>query len=151
MARRSLLTPERQKIIVDYLADGGYVRHACQRAGICEDTYLNWMRRGEKEGKGKFFRFFEACTHACTEAIRKNVKIVEAGAGPRKVKTKRTIRKADGTVEVVEIEAVEIDWRAAAWWLERRCPKEWGPQDKKVIVESDEPVRIKRGMPGPKD
>jgi len=153
---KTKLTPERQKIIVDYLADGGYVVHACQRAGIHKDTYYEWMKKGETDKRGGKYRLFaDACTHACTEAIRRHVKMVEAAGAPKKVVTERTVtrvtKSGEKVVEKIVTHNVEYDWRAAAWWLERRCPKEWGPQDKKVIVESDEPVRIKRGMPGPKD
>lgn len=59
MARPSLLTPERHKSIVAAIRAGSYDWVAAQANGVNPATLILWMRRGEREGKGPYFEFFE--------------------------------------------------------------------------------------------
>ena len=122
---KTLLTEELQDTMIKLLEEGVYVKHACEYVRISERCYYNWLKRGEKEKKGKYYQFMQSCAEARAKSARHAVVM---------------IRKA--TLNA---------WRAAAWFLERAFPHEWGPRDKKDGNKSDEPVRIKRGMPGPKD
>jgi hypothetical protein len=68
--------------------------------GISEQTYINWMRWGEKSRKGLYFSFFESVKKAEAQAIARNVAVIQTAA--------------------------KDSWQAAAWWLERKHPHEWG-------------------------
>lgn len=51
------------------------------------------------------------------------------------------VRAAESKAELVHVEAIrhaaaDGDWRASAWWLERRYPDDWGRRDKVEIVNS---------------
>jgi transposase len=51
----------------------------------------------------------------------------------RVAEVRATKRHADATSEarlvVLILRAAEHDWRASAWWLERRWPERWGARD----------------------
>jgi hypothetical protein len=71
-------------------------------AGIDETTFSRWMAAGEK-GKQPFADFAKAVKKAEEEAVRKHVAVIT--------------------------KAAEKNWQAAAWWLERRYPADFGKKD----------------------
>lgn len=90
------------------LSTGNAIEPSCVYAGIDYTTYRKWMQRGEKEGKGVFFEFYEAV----------NVMIAEAEIN--------LIGKLNNSP----------DWKASAWILERRHSERWSASHKiKVEVE----------------
>ena len=48
MARRSKLTPELQRELVDALAAGAYIETACAYVGLGTTTFYRWMQQGEQ-------------------------------------------------------------------------------------------------------
>jgi hypothetical protein len=82
---------------------GNTVRVACALAGVCYRTYVDVYDRGAKSKKRDKYRlFYERMSEAEAKAIYRNVMLVQKAAKER--------------------------WQAAAWFLERRCPEEWGPR-----------------------
>ena len=67
---------------------------------VDEQTFTNWKRRGEKETAGLYFGFLGAVKKAEVQAIARNVTVIQTAA--------------------------RDSWQAAAWWLERKHPQEWG-------------------------
>ena len=123
---KTLLTSELQETMVKLLEDGVQVKHACEYVRISEGCYYNWFKRGEKEGKGIYYEFMKSCSEARAKSARHAIVMIR----------KATLK----------------DWRAAAWFLERAFPKQWGPQDSKLLIDnSDKPKLIRRQMPGPRD
>ncbi|MFN7990026.1 MAG: hypothetical protein U0529_21315 [Thermoanaerobaculia bacterium] len=57
MGRPSLLTPERHKAIVAAIRAGAYDWVAAQANGVDRNTFMAWMRRGERERTGKYLSF----------------------------------------------------------------------------------------------
>lgn len=110
---KSKLTSEVGDAIVSALEEGNYAKTAAEAAGVDESTYYKWLKRGEdelarvEEGRGRsvrkseetFVQFFQSVTRARGNA--------EASA-----------------VEKIK-DAGEEDWRAAAWFLERRYSSRW--------------------------
>lgn len=121
--RPTKLTPEVQERICDALRKGCTRRAAAAYAGISEDTLYNWIARGEGRAKSppreEFTRFSEAVKRAESEAEKRYTEII--------------YRAADET------------WQAAAWWLERRYPKEWGRRERHEVQGSEDgpPIVIK--------
>ncbi|WP_245533961.1 hypothetical protein [Effusibacillus pohliae] len=105
MARRTKLTPEIQQKIVGAIAAGNYHETACALAGIHPSTFYRWLEEGAKPRAKKGYREF-------CEAVKK----AEAAAEAKRI---QLITKA-----------AETDWKAAAWYLERKYPDRWGKKDK---------------------
>jgi len=112
--RKPKLTKELQDQICRLISAGNYIKTACQASGISEQTFNNWKNWGEKQSKGVYFEFLESVKKAEATAIAKNVTVIQL--------------------------ATRESWQAAAWWLERKYPKDWGRKEHpEPPVKSNEP------------
>lgn len=93
MGRPIELTPELQKLLCDALKAGNTRKDAAHHAGISVSTLYSWMKRG-RQGEVEFLEFLSAVEGAEAECAYRNVAFIQKAAAK--------------------------DWRAAAWWLERR-------------------------------
>lgn len=114
-----IIEQERESVLLDYIRIGVPVKKAVVAAGISEKSFYNWLARGQNERErlatvpnakaditeGVFVQFLQRVEQARGEAIAKKVAVVAKSS-------------------------VEGDWRAAAWWLERQLPEEFGRTDK---------------------
>lgn len=100
------LNPETVGIITRGVADGMPRRHAAALAGVSESAVAKWLAAGRKKTSGPHFQFVQAIKKAEAEAIARNVTVVQAAA--------------------------DKSWQAAAWWLERRFPDEFGSESRTV-------------------
>jgi len=122
--RKTKLTPELQERICNYIENGYTIEQSCALAGINVATYYNWKKWGRQAKSGKFFEFFKAA--------ETSEKVAEA-------KFLSTILKAAvGDPE----KKVKGDWKAAAWYLERKNPQQFARrdflrQDVKAKVQED--------------
>jgi transposase-like protein len=110
------LTPEITEIICQYIEKGNSYETAAQAVGICRPTIYNWMERGEK-GEEPFLQFLQSI---------------------KKAKAKSEIRHID----VID-KAMEKNWQAAAWWLERSNQSNWGIRTEQKIEhtgKTDQPI-----------
>jgi len=92
---------------------------ACAHAGISAALLDSWMRKGEN-GDPKFVQAWRTIGAAESEAATAMLEVVggaATGGG-----------SYDGTVQ---------DWKAAAWMLERRFPREYG----RTVQETEHAVR----------
>lgn len=102
--RRSALTPERQETICQLIRAGNYIRTAAAQAGLTETTIYAWSRRGQADiDAGN-----ENSPHA-----QFHLALMRAEAQSEALRVVRIQR------------AGEQDWRADAWFLERRFPERW--------------------------
>lgn len=115
MARRTKLTKETQARICDLIESGNTVAVAAQAAGITEQTFYNWKRRGEaaeeRQRVGEKLTATERSYLSFFEAIKRAEAVSHAAAVAQ-------IRKAG-----------DKQWQALAWWLERKFPEQWGRRD----------------------
>lgn len=101
--RRLRLSKEVQDAIVRHIRTGGIRKHAVAAAGIANRTFEVWMSRGEA-GEKPYVEFYDAVRKAQAEdALRLQSVITRAAMGPH-----------------------AGDWKAAAWSLEKKYPKEYG-------------------------
>ncbi len=114
--RPTKLTPEVQATICETIAAGGTFRAACLRAGISHTTLYGWIERG-RNGEAEYADFLAAIEKAEGNAITRNLAVINKAAH-------------DGT------------WQAAAWWLERRYPQEYGRQVHEVQGKDGGPVAV---------
>jgi transposase len=105
VGRPTKFTKEVQDQLYQLIKEGNYFDTSCKIAGISYSTFREWIIKGEQDGKGKFFDFSEAIKKAEAEAEAKRVEM---------------ILKA-GMIQ---------DWKANAWYLERKYPDRWGKVDR---------------------
>jgi transposase len=143
--RPTKLNPERQEAIVSAIRAGNTRKAAAARGGIDYRCLLDWIQRGQAATSGPFFQFSQAFTRAEADAEARNVAVVQEAARPhdvtatsetvRTVLVKRRVVHPNGVVEETQVPVElrtlttttsrEFDWRAAAWWLERRHDAGW--------------------------
>lgn len=145
MTKRYKLDPDRIERLCTAMRAGNTRQVACDHAGIHLATLHRWLTIG-RDGKHRDLKsFYEAFTQAEKDAEMLNVAVIQTAARPREVVSVTTAQRLfsrksrtlypDGRVveetkpEVVTLESVtrtkDFDWKAAAWWLERRHHKEW--------------------------
>lgn len=108
MGRPLKLTRDVMKTLESVFSRGQTsVRTACAAAGIAPATFYAWMSRGEA-GDPEFVEFSDAIKRARAAAVQHYLDTIHHAA-------------KCGT------------WQAAAWWLERVLPYEYG---RKVAVET---------------
>lgn len=102
--RRSLLTPELEKQILDLVGAGNYYDDACEAAGFSHKTLYRWLEFAERPN---------------------------APAKYRELRDKLQRARAQGrTVHVTFLRLhAEKDWKASAFFLERSDPARWGRRD----------------------
>lgn len=108
MARPTALSDQvRDRLVEAFTLGQISITSACAYAGIGERTYYTWMQKG-REGKDGYKQFRQTIEKARADAVMVNLAV---------------IRKA----------AQQGHWQAAAWWLERVLPQEYG---RKTTVET---------------
>lgn len=93
------LTPEITEIIVQNIEKGNSYETASQAVGICRKTLYNWIERGEK-GEPDFTQFIQQIKKARAKSEMRHVEVIE--------------------------KAMDKNWQASAWWLERTNKEQWG-------------------------
>jgi hypothetical protein len=103
MANPSKLTPAVRQTILENLAAGATVQASCLAAGIARQTFYDWRAKAEA-GESPFVEFFAAVEQAEAQAQVERVTVIR--------------------------QAMADSWQAAAWWLERRFPEDWGRRER---------------------
>lgn len=116
-ARGHKLTEERRAAILNNLRTGLSVKSAAERTGVSYQTYADWLRRGRGEHPRLRQTQFWADFAAEVDRV-----LAEAEA--------QAIRKVH--------QAADTDWRAAAWFLERRFRERWGRQTEQPVAAGGE-------------
>ena len=134
--KTALLDVTKEQSLLDYIRIGTPVRKAVTASGIAEKTFYNWMSRGLAERERLsismtaksnptevvFLQFLQRVEQARAEAIAKKVAVIAKSGN-------------DG------------DWRAAAWWLERQVPEEFGKTEKfEIGGNNGDPIKIQVEM-----
>lgn len=111
------------KIIAAVLGGNSY-KNACALAGIGERTLYLWM--GDDQNPAAYaVQFLQRIKEASAQAIHRNVMVIQ--------------------------NAAINNWQAAAWFLERRVPQDWGRVDRvettganggPIAMEVNEPPRL---------
>ena len=116
LGRPEKLNQEIMKAIVSAILSGAYVETAAAFAGISKSTFYEWMRKGAKASKGKYFDFSDAIKKAMAEAELRDIMVVNRAA--------------------------QSSWQAAAWKLERKYPDRWGRRENITMTGSEKPITI---------
>ncbi len=105
--RPTKLTPAVQALVVSAIQGGNTRDVAASYAGIRRATLFEWLARGRAAQTGLFRDFADAIEKAEADAVVTSVGLIRRAA--------------------------QTSWQAAAWWLERRYPDEWGRKDRVAI------------------
>lgn len=99
------------------LKAGNTYRATCSYLGIAERTFFRWLSEGETADNGIKRQFWQTIKASEAEVDLRNI---------------ITIQKA-----------AQTDWRAAAWFLERRFPQRWGRKRSSNLTGMErEPVDV---------
>jgi transposase-like protein len=109
MARPSKLTPKLRERIAAAVSAGASYKAAAQTTGVGESTLHAWLARGRAERGATRLAVGE----------RPYVRLVDA--------VEQASARAEVRAAALISKASETDWRAAAWFLERRDPETFGP------------------------
>ena len=115
MARPTLLTPELTEHMVAAIKGGSPAQDAAALCGVNPSTYYRWMREGA-EGDDEQKQEFRQ-------------RIIEAKATLKAACVRKVLKAANS------------DWKAAAWYLERAHPEDFGRRDR-VRMEGEHSVRV---------
>ena len=107
--------------LIEALRSGVSIHDACAYVGISQDTYFNWIRRGQtgKEIDSLYLKFFNEATRARVSGrvgAASVVRIAALGDSKRGIKP---------------------DVNAAMWYLERQDPATWGRKDMLIALGLD--------------
>lgn len=155
--RATKLTLTRLKTIITVLVAGNYVGTACEFAGVSRTSFDHWRLRGEKEiERVHNMRGVDAdVLLEAFEGERGTPEYMWANK-PKQFKTEEwpyvvysvQVAKARAAAEVRALHAINSamgdSWQAAAWFLERTRPNEYGRQQRINLEGSEqgEPIKI---------
>lgn len=110
-------TPDRAMRIIHLIRQGAPNRTAALATGITEDAFYKWMQKG-REGREGYDQF-----------------VVEVEKAQAQGEIERLNRISDA--------AINGNWQADAWYLERRYPERYGKKDRVDVGGTEEPIKVK--------
>src|SRR3972149_5380882 len=123
MGAVTLLDADVQSKIVESLRAGSPIRDACEWAGIDYDAYHSWQQRGKTYEK----------------SLSEGGEIIDGEDVFRQFWLETMSAKAFARVRAIGVvaRAMPIDWKAAAWYLERVDPENWRPVNRTEVSGPD--------------
>lgn len=142
--RNTKLTPETRDAVIEAIEAGNTNKTAAALAGISEATLYNWLAKGKDEEPP------EGLEELPTKELR-------AQARKMKIKGASKLRRDDLLDAILKAHCIHADflerfelatatahakhvqnitqaalddWKASAWYLERRDPENWGKRDR---------------------
>ena len=101
--RPEKITEELIESVCNYIAGGSSFASSAWRAGISESTFYRWIEKGKQPDAEEIYRiFYERVKKACEFSHEEALQLVRSAAN------------------------IDRNWRAAAWFLERRFPDLYG-------------------------
>jgi len=128
---RKKLTPKFIDTLELMIYQGCWLETAVAMTGIDTKTYRSWLKKGNQsfqKGEDNLYtalyltieRAMSYAEHSALEIIR------NAAQGVPQIKEKKIYDSRGNIVETFREESIKIDWKASAWFLERRYPNKWG-------------------------
>jgi hypothetical protein len=113
IGRPTKLTPEIAATICGLVAQGNYLKAAAGAVAVDPGTLHRWVSKGAAPDADPLYRDFR-------DQLQKARAMAEAKM-----------------VKVITTAANQGQWTAAAWWLERTNPEEWGKRDRVEVTGAD--------------
>jgi transposase len=116
MSRRTSLSKDMIEMTYDLLKEGHYNEDVAEYIGVSQQTFYNWMNKGEELHEMSEEEYEEHIKQLPNETTKKNAKLfleffetVKRANTEAKMQALRNIRKAG-----------KKSWQAEAWFLERK-------------------------------
>jgi hypothetical protein len=106
---RNKLTEEVMRNIVASVRAGNYLETAASACGVGVSTLRTWLKLGSQKPRSIHARLSDAVTRAQAESISEDL-------------------------AVIRLAAVNGNWTAAAWRLERKFPDKYGRRERKDLT-----------------
>lgn len=125
-----------------YLRIGAYLESAITMAGIPKKEFYKWMHVANDDTKKhkykkQFIKYRDSVDKAVEECSMKDLNCIENTVTGKKA---QFLKDKDGKIildkmgkPIVEFPYIIPNWKAAAWRLSRRKPKEWGEQRSETV------------------
>lgn len=119
---RPKLDPALMQRIVDLIRAGNFLEVAATAAGIHRSTLHRWLRHGKDQTRGRYRKFLTSVERAQAESESRDVALIA--------------------------KAAVTDWKAAAWRLERKFPRRYGPRVQLAVQQELDSVlgRLEKGL-----
>lgn len=123
-----------------FIALGVSLEAACEQEGIARSTFFEWLHRGraareDAEARALADAPSRSAPAASNAAVLKLLAATELPFVMLMASVEQALARAESGFALKIAKAADRDWRAAAWWLERRRPDAYG---------SRETVRVER-------
>jgi transposase-like protein len=146
MASPTKLTPAMQEAIIADVATGLFAAQIAVKNGIHPDSLYDWIRKGlQPDAKEPWASFAMAYVAADTAIEQQCLAVIRSGAVDKKYrKTKRVVRAAKDSTDpevTTETEWKCGDWRAMAWFAERKWPTRYGTVAPNYVAKNELPLQ----------
>lgn len=109
----SKLQDPKVTLLLQALRGGNYIEVACSYAGLAPSTVYRWLERGRNE---------KAAQEAGQKANPTEAQYIELCEAVEKARADAVV----ANVTIIQQAARNGQWQAAAWWLERSMPNQFG-------------------------
>jgi hypothetical protein len=114
MGRPTVLTPALAKAIVEAVRVGCYIEDAAEAQGVSRAVVYHWLEQGRLGASQAHIDFLDTVTRA---------------------RAADTIDSMATIATASKLESGALEWKAAAWKLERKHPAKFGPKVRITVVE----------------
>ena len=126
------------------------INRACELAGFNIGTYYQWMERGKDPLNREHYFFRERVLRIRAKKETAALEVIEKAANELKKITETTVKLSTKGKEITKkTRDILPDWQAAAWWLSRSFPKEYGgnmPIEQEERTPQDIANEIRRAL-----
>lgn len=111
------LTDKSKNMLIKAIKAGNYHHTAASIAGLHVSSFYRYLDMGEKRANGIMYDDKGVEIPEIMEQLYNELQIAEADAESKRI-------------ERIEKAGKRGDWKADAWYLERRYPERWGRRDR---------------------
>lgn len=108
---------------------GNYVEVAAALNGISKQCLYKWFKKGQS-GKGLYGKLVDVVQQSISYSEARDVAVVDKEAQGRNA-------EYDEKGKLLR-ESMPVNWKAAAWRLERKHPDRWGRREQVKLFDSSE-------------
>jgi hypothetical protein len=124
--RVATINDPKVKLLIQALQGGNYIEHACHYADLHPSTVYRWLERGRNEKQAQ---------EQGNPETKSELPYVELCDAIEKARASAIV----ANVTIIQQAARNGQWQAAAWWLERSLPNQYG---RKVQAEVSGTVNL---------